>query len=613
MTETTSGVTARQDWEQWIHRRSDVVEQDELLPPPSGLQVKPGAGHVRLSWDPVPGSVGYLIELSRSDGRPTILNHGGADVLAVPGPSFAVTGIKDGIDYRFRVAAISVPESIVRVWSEPISGHTLGATPENISVEVDASVVTGRLDRVWKMVGAERLSQLGLGTDEHGHDVGAEFSEALRIAHEDLGVSSVRAHGVFHDDLGIARRTDSGGLEFNFASVDAIYDGLLELGIRPIVELSFMPAALAQDCEKTVFTYRAIVSPPCDWGEWHDLVYAFVSHLVERYGLEEVAQWAFEVWNEPNLGVFWSGTREEYLRLYDEAARAIKAVGPALRVGGPSSAACEWVETLAAHARGNDVPLDFVSTHTYGNQPLDLRPVLTRHGFGGVPIWWTEWGAGSTHFGAIHDSVMGAPFILDGYAVVQGRIDALSYWVVSDHFAELGRPPRLFHGGFGLLTVGNLRKPRYWAVHLAAHQGDDVLSSTVQGDGAEVLVKASATSHDNGGIDVLVWNGTINSEVTGGDTRLDRKVRVSLVGLSGLSYEVYLARVDESHSNVATYLPPEVAWPDQATWERLRNHDVLYEERLADLRAAEGTATFSLDLPMPGVARFRLRPKTTPQ
>ena len=133
-----------------------------------------------------------------------------------------------------------------------------------------------------------------------------------------------------------------------------------------------MPAALARDPEQSVFTYRGIISPPRDLAEWHDLVAALAQHLVDRYGIEEVAQWAFEVWNEPNLEVFWSGTREEYLRLYDESARAVKSVDPRLRVGGPSTAAGEWVESLAAHA-ASGVPLDFLSTHTYGNLPLDVR------------------------------------------------------------------------------------------------------------------------------------------------------------------------------------------------------------------------------------------------
>ena len=602
----TDSVEAREDWEQRIYQRSDDLVTSSALSAPDGVRAVPGVGHIRLSWNEVPGAVGYVIESTSGDGQPELLRHGGSDVAAVSTTRFASTGVADGVEYRYRVAAVRGPKDLVQVWSAPVTARTLEIEPGVVEVRVDASGVIGRLDRVWWMIGAERLSQLRLGVDEHGHDVGREFAEALRIAHDDLGVRYVRAHAILHDDLGVVRRNARGELEFNFDGIDVIYDRLLELGIRPIVELSFMPAALASDPEATVFTYRGIISPPTDWSEWSALVAALARHLVDRYGVDEVATWGFEVWNEANLEVFWTGTRDEYLRLYDESARAIKSVNEILRVGGPSSAASEWVEALVAHSRENDVPLDFVSTHTYGNQPIDLRPVLERYGYEGIPIWWTEWGVGSTHFGAIHDSAMGAPFILNGYSAVQGRLEALAYWVVSDHFEELGRPPRLFHNGFGLLTVGNLRKPRYWAVYLAAHQGDDLLSATVDGDGAGVLIEVCATSHDDDTIDVLVWNGTINSEVSGGDPRLDRTVSVHISNLPWSHYEVHLARVDQTHSNIAAILSPEVAWPDQETWSRLRAHDVLHEERLADVEPQDGGATITLRIPMPGVARLRL-------
>ncbi len=112
-----------------------------------------------------------------------------------------------------------------------------------------------------------------------------------------------------------------------------------------------------------------------------------------------------------------------------------------------------------------------------------MRPALRRHDRDGIPVWWTEWGVGSTHYGPVHDGPIGAPFVLSGFLDAQQRLDALAYWVISDHFEELGRPPRLFHNGFGLLTVGNLRKPRYWAAHLAEQLGDHVLAATLDGDG----------------------------------------------------------------------------------------------------------------------------------
>ena len=456
------------------------------------------------------------------------------------------------------------------------------------------------------MVGSERLTQLRFGADASGHDVGAEFEQALRIAHDDLGVDRLRAHAILHDDNQVVSRGEDGTLAVDFAGVDELYDRILAVGMRPVVELGFMPAALAADPDATVFTYRGIISPPRDWSEWHGLIHGLTAHLVERYGIDEVATWGFEVWNEPNLVVFWTGTKDDYLRLYAESARAVKSVDARLQVGGPSTAAAEWVDSLAAYAQEHDLPLDFVSTHTYGNMPLDTRPAQVRHGFGDAPIWWTEWGAGSTHFGSIHDSVLGAPFILSGYASAQGRLEALSYWVVSDHFEELGRPPRLFHDGFGLLTVGNLRKPRYWAAHLAAHQGDTVLASAVAGDGADVLVQAWATRHDDATIDVLCWNGTINGALMDGDPRLDREVTLTLRGLDPAGYRVEIARIDAEHSNIVRHAPDGVDWPDQEQFERLRGLDVLDVEPAEPVSPGADRTQIRFDLPMPGVVRIRL-------
>jgi xylan 1,4-beta-xylosidase len=605
---------ARADWERRIYQRlTDTTGVDErmALPAPSRVRGVGAVGHVRLAWDPVPGAAGYAIERSEGpDGTPVILDHGGSDVPAVPATAFADTGLRDGVRYRYRIGAVAGAEYPAWAWSSPVVAGTASGPPAPVEVSVDAARVTGRLDRVWRMVGSERLSQLRLPPGD-GH-IAAEFAAALRRAHDDLGVTAVRAHAILHDDNAVVHRDGTGTLRYRFDRVDAIYDQVLDLGIRPVVELSFMPAALARHPEQTVFTYRGIISPPADWTEWYDLVAALTRHLVQRYGVAEVARWGFEVWNEPNLVVFWSGTQAEYLRLYEESVRAVKSVDARLPVGGPSTAAGEWIETLAAYAAEHGTPLDFVSTHTYGNLPLDLRPSLRRNGFDGVPVWWTEWGIGSTHFGPIHDGVLGAPFVLSGLAAAQGTLEALAYWVVSDHFEELGRPPRLFHNGFGLLTVGNLRKPRYWALHLAAHQGDEVLASRVEGDGAGVLVQSWATRHEDGTVDVLVWNGTINAALLDGDPRLDRAVRLTVTGLDRVPYRVSHARIDVGHSNIAAHCPPDVEWPDDDLWARLRARDHLDENRLPDITATDGGARLTFPLPMPGVARIRMSRGHTP-
>lgn len=205
-------------------------------------------------------------------------------------------------------------------------------------------------------------------------------------------------------------RESSGEPVLDFTTVDAIYDQLLDIGVRPVVEFGFMPRDLASDPSATVFDYRAGISPPRDWDRWTALVETHVTHLVVRYGIDEVASWGFEVWNEPNLEVFWTGTRDDYWRLYATAAEAVKRVDDRLLVGGPASAAAGWIEPFVAEVSRRGLPLDFLSTHTYGNLPLNMRPVLRRHHLEEVRIWWTEWGVTPTHFSDVTDAPFGAPF-----------------------------------------------------------------------------------------------------------------------------------------------------------------------------------------------------------
>ncbi len=202
-----------------------------------------------------------------------------------------------------------------------------------------------------------------------------------------------------------------------------------------------------------------------------------------------------------------------------------------------------------------------MSSHVYGNVPLDLRPVLAAGGRDGTPVWWTEWGATPTPFKAVGDTVFAAAFLLRGMASALGRVGALSHWVASDHFEELGAPPELFHGGFGLLSVGNLRKPRYWALSLLAGMGRERLRVAVSGDGAGGLVDALAARHDDGCVAILVWNMTLDQGKIAGDPRLDREVRVCVHVAPATSYTVRHYRIDARHSNIA------------AAWERLRDID----------------------------------------
>ena len=609
---------ARSDWETRIGRRSGEVDHGEevTLPAPRGLRASRGRGQVTLSWDPVEGAAGYLVHVAPGPEGPfEPLDHGGRDVLAVPHGPYADTSSASDQQRWYSVAA-AVDIDRIGSWSVPIAAGESATDGGAVDVVVDAAKVVGHLHRPWRpMIGSEHLSHM-LSTDRTGgRQIGIELQEALRAAHDVLGVQSVRAHAILCDDLGVYREI-GGRPVYDFAGVDRVYDTLCELGLRPVVELSFMPRDLAVDPAKTVFEYQAIVSPPKDWDRWRELICNLTDHLVGRYGRAEVRdRWAFEVWNEPNLEVFWAGTPEQYFQLYDVTVEAIRSVDPALRVGGPASAAAGWVEQTLGHADASGAALDFVSTHTYGSPPLDLRPLLDRHDRSGTPLWWTEWGVSPTHFDAASDSVFGAAFLLRGMVSAMGRIDALSYWVVSDHFEELGRPPALMHGGFGLRTVGDLRKPRWWALELLERLGPERLAVAVSGDGGGSLVEALAARRDDGVVGVLVWNGTLDQTKAGGDAALLRRVMVRLDGLAAGRYETHHFRVDAEHSNVSeawARIGGGADWPTQRQWAALRAADRLDELHPPEVvEPAGGSVGAEFDLPMPGISFLELVPRST--
>jgi xylan 1,4-beta-xylosidase len=601
---------ARGDWEARAGRRTAVsaAAAGRVLPPPDEVIVEEGAGHVTVRWRPVPGAMGYLVHRAPSpDGLFEPVDHAGRDLLPVPGPFYCDTTGEPGEPAWYAIATIVSMEDPPGELSAPVEATPRTEAAAAVSAVVRADRDAGRLEQVWHLIGSEHVSQLLDEQSSGGRPIGEDFAEALRLARKELGAERVRAHAILHDQLGVYREED-GEAVYDFSGIERVYDRLLETGLDPVVELSFMPRDLAANPEATVFEYRGIISPPHDWDRWAELCGRLAARLVDRYGIDEVARWGFEIWNEANLEVFWTGTQAEYFRLYDVAARAIKDVDERLLVGGPSSAAAGWIVDFLDFVVDSGSPLDFVTTHTYGNVPLDVREPLKVRGLDDVEIWWTEWGASPTHNNELSDLVWGAPYVLHGMKSVQGRAEALAYWVVSDHFEELGRPSGLLHGGFGLLTVGNLRKPRWWALVLAERLGTELVELELAGDGAGSLVDGWATRKEDGSVEVLLWNGTLNQRQASGDPLLGREIRVRVEGLAGARYGLSLARIDDAHSNLLRDWRRSGDWPSADEWEELRGRDRLDEEELGEVDAASGALETTLALPMPGVARLRLSP-----
>ena len=341
------------------------------------------------------------------------------------------------------------------------------------------------LDLARAIAPVDRFHDLSVGSDFPGTLSRDDAQAHLQLAVDELGFRYVRFHALFHDALGTVRRVD-GQIVYDWTKIDALYDALLAKGIRPFVELGFTPAEL-KTSDQQLFYWKGNTSHP-KTAEWNHLVDAYLRHVIDRYGIEEVRRWYFEVWNEPNLKDFWEGADQAaYFDLYANTARTLKAVDAQLRVGGPSTAGAAWVPELLAYCKTHDVPIDFVTTHTYGVAGgfLDemgkddtkllatpdaivadvhrVRREIESSAFPGLPLFFTEWSSSYSPRDFVHDSYINAPYVLTKLRQVEGSVQGMSYWAYSDLFEEAGPPPTPFHGGFGLVNREGVRKPTWFA------------------------------------------------------------------------------------------------------------------------------------------------------
>jgi len=365
----------------------------------------------------------------------------------------------------------------------------------------------------------DRFFDLSVGSDYPGTLIRDANQAQLKTAVDELGFRYVRFHAIFHDVLGTVR-VENGKTVYDWTRIDQLYDDLLARHIRPFVELGFTPAALATS-ENSIFYWKGNTSHPKPDG-WRYLVAAFVHHIEERYGRDEVKNWYFEVWNEPNLSGFWEGgDQKAYFALYDLTSKTIKEIDPTLRVGGPATAGAAWVPEFLAHVKESGAAVDFVATHTYGveggfldeNGKSDtklsaspdaivgdvrrVREQISVSAFPKLPLYFTEWSTSYTPRDLVHDSYISAPYILSKLKATQGLVQGMSYWTYTDLFEEPGPPPTPFHGGFGLLTREGIRKPAYFAYkYLHALQGNEIASSDPQ----------AMLAADGKSLTALIWN-----------------------------------------------------------------------------------------------------------
>jgi xylan 1,4-beta-xylosidase len=442
----------------------------------------------------------------------------------------------------------------------------------------------------------DRYFQRGVGSCHAYLTLREDFREHVRLAQREIGFGGIRFHGIFTEYVGVVHGGDEpdGGPRLNFQNATKIYEFFVAQGMKPFVELGFMPARLASG-PQTIFDYRGNITPPKDRAQWTRLVRRFVAHLVSHFGLEEVLTWHFEVWNEPDLhNTFWTGTRDDYFQLYAETARAVKAVDARLRVGGPATSKTMWVPALLRYCAEHDAPIDFISTHHYAvdadlvlgepsgpmyyrgpaglaREVARVRAEIAASPFPNAELHFTEWNCSPAHedvFGK--DSAFTAAFALQAIKEVSGLADSYMWWTVSDIFEESGLSLRPFTGKYGLVNQHGIEKPVFHAFRWLARLHDTELVL------AHPSARASRSSQ--GDLRLLAWNlpDVLETDLGGGEWKVRGEARTDSFLLRGLRgrHRLRLWTVDDNRGNALQ------------AWRAMGSPDYPKAAQLAALRAA---------------------------
>ena len=495
-----------------------------------------------------------------------------------------------------RRAVLSALGAGLTAWG--LGGETRADAPP---VLIDARAGATPFDHYWEAC---------VGSDRASVAMRADWRSDLALVKREAGFKSVRFHGLLDDDMALCRRIGPEGPELNFLYIDQIFDAMLGLGVRPFVELSFMPLPLSTS-QNSIFWYKGNTSPPSSLETWVKVITGLASHLVGRYGLEEVRQWRFEVWNEPNLP-FWASTQSAYFDLYAATARGLKSVNPALQVGGPATAQLMWIDDFLAYCAQHNAPVDFVSSHVYADDPqenlfgkemnypreavipLALKAAKTKiraSAFPNLPLVISEW------------TSQNPAFIAQTIRDCAGLCDTFSYWTFDNIFEERGPIPSYDNDLYGLLNQGSVPRPSFRAFQLLHRLGSERLET---GDAPLI-----ATRRPDGGLSILAWNLITSRDHTslagnplaapGGEPILpgpERQIGLRLAGLK--SRRARLTTIDFAHDPARRLYEAfgRPGSPTQIQLDALRKAQGL-EAQTADLDAA---GQIRLSLPANGVA-----------
>ncbi len=516
-----------------------------------------------------------------------------------------------------------------------------------IRIQIDSNGKKHRFHRHW---------QFGVGSGHAALALRSDYVALLRKVREELGITYVRFHGIFNDDMDVVRsladilpvKGAERFAEYNFEKIGAAYDNILSCGMKPFVELSFMPGLLAGGKTKSGLFYKGNITPPTDYDKWGAFITEFIRYLISRYGAKEIEEWYFEVWNEPDLGVFFDGKKEDYYRLYEVTARAVKSVNGKLRVGGPATSGSKWIASFLEYCSVNQAPLDFVSTHQYAGDPIcgvqggadpeaenekmnldflmqtdifkdpaqgtileGFRQIMRDRSeleelpddsfrknatavsrllkqYGDLPLIYTEWNANAIFAAETNDTRKTAAYDVKAALDTELTVDASSVWCFSDLFEEFHHFQEEFHGGFGLLSSHGIPKPVYHAFRMLREVGAFRLELE---EGATDREIGAAAFTEEGTVWVLLFRQKMKQ------SDMPPEHVVAAVRTDREPAALTVKRIDETHGNPLA-LWHKMGAPIPASREQieqLKRDSEVYEEPL-QYTYGDGVVTFEGNL-----------------
>ncbi|TDO93942.1 beta-xylosidase [Halanaerobium saccharolyticum] len=359
----------------------------------------------------------------------------------------------------------------------------------------------------------------------------SNLRKQIKELQQEIGFEYLRFEGIFNDDLEVCKGDSLKNIHYNWKLVDNIFDFILENNFKPFITLSFMPELLASK-DKTIFYYQANFSPPEDINAWLDLIDAFIIHLINRYGIEEIKEWYFQVWTEfPHRGFHWAGTEAEYFEFYAQTARKIKEISNSLKVGPASETFFDEnfiSQKFMEYTELNDIAVDFYNINLYHNsvpiieEDVDLSHFykestlenikfkfkekdysikisqkinnLLEEYYPEAELIATRWNVSWNAKELIHDTAFLADFIIDNALKLQDYLDGLGYLNLSDLISEWPINELPFFGGRGLMNTEGIKKSGYYAYLILSELGDEIIDQgknhiiTCKGDDVQILL-----------------------------------------------------------------------------------------------------------------------------